>query len=370
MGSYEDRLGRLEAAVRLEPVDKIPLVSGSAAFAAVACGEKLSDFIEDPVLNCDCNIKVTQLMGEVDGVQTALSTPDQLPALWFSQVKSPGRELPENELWQIIEQELIPQSAYDEIIEGGYDSWAQKFIAEKLTNPKSKMPQFLEYMPTAIQRFAEAGYPIINGGASYSPLEMLCGGRSLMGMLMDDLIEIPDKVDAVFKLAHESNMRGWEAYFQSPAKPWGMWVGGWRGMIGLLTPEMFERFSWPYMMDCINLCLDNGVVPILHLDADWSQCTDYFVRDLPSKKIIMALDSKTDMRKMKDAIGDKVCLMGDVPPEILTFGKPRETYDYVTALAKDIGPTGYICCSGCDIPYNAKLENVQEMSEALLDLAK
>lgn len=60
-------------------------------------GVKLSDFIEDPELNCTTNIKCTEMMGDVDGVQTALSTPDQLSGLWFSRVKSPGRELPDNE---------------------------------------------------------------------------------------------------------------------------------------------------------------------------------------------------------------------------------------------------------------------------------
>ena len=64
------------------------------------------------------------------------------------------------------------------------------------------------------------------------------------------------------------------------------------------------------------------------------------------------------------------CIMGDVPAELLAFNKPQDTYDYVTGLLRDVGPTGYICCSGCDIPYNTKMDNVQQMSKAIADFCK
>ena len=35
MGIYEERLERIEAAVALEPVDKVPVISGLAAVAAL-----------------------------------------------------------------------------------------------------------------------------------------------------------------------------------------------------------------------------------------------------------------------------------------------------------------------------------------------
>jgi uroporphyrinogen-III decarboxylase len=42
-------------------------------------------------------------------------------------------------------------------------------------------------------------------------------------------------------------------------------------------------------------------------------------------------------------------------------------YDYARNLIAELGPTGYILQSGCDIPTNAKLENVQAMVQAALD---
>ena len=59
-----------------------------------------------------------------------------------------------------------------------------------------------------------------------------------------------------------------------------------------------------------------------------------------------------------------MCIMGDVPARLLAFGKPDDVKKYVTDVLDDIGSTGTIICSGCDIPANAKRENVQAMCDA------
>ena len=84
----------------------------------------------------------------------------------------------------------------------------------------------------------------------------------------------------------------------------------------------------------------------------------------------MALDGKTSMKLAKDTVGDIMCIMGDVPAELLAFGTKEKVYEYVTHLLNMMGPAGYIICSGCDVPFNAKLENVQMMAQARDDYYK
>lgn len=62
MGIYEERIARIKSAVALEPVDRIPVISGLAAYAAVAGGVNMSDYLNDMELNCTINIKVTGMM--------------------------------------------------------------------------------------------------------------------------------------------------------------------------------------------------------------------------------------------------------------------------------------------------------------------
>ena len=41
-------------------------------------------------------------------------------------------------------------------------------------------------------------------------------------------------------------------------------------------------------------------------------------------------------------------------------------YNYCSQLIRELGPAGFILQSGCDIPANAKLENVQAMVAAAI----
>ena len=75
----------------------------------------------------------------------------------------------------------------------------------------------------------------------------------------------------------------------------------------------------------------------------------------------------TDIRKAKEILGDHMCIMGDVPPALLSQGTPDEVYTYCQRSFADIGPTGYILHSGCDIPVDAPLENVKAMVDAAAD---
>ena len=102
---------------------------------------------------------------------------------------------------------------------------------------------------------------------------------------------------------------------------------------------------------------------MFHLDSNWDLLLDRF-KQLPEKTYVMALDSKTDIRKCRQVLGPNVCILGDVPCEMLTFGTAQEVYDYVTAVLDDIGPWGVMVASGCDIPSDAKPENVLAMSRA------
>jgi uroporphyrinogen-III decarboxylase len=73
----------------------------------------------------------------------------------------------------------------------------------------------------------------------------------------------------------------------------------------------------------------------------------------------------TDIRKAKEVLGDHMCIMGDVPPAVLSAGTPDEVFQHSRKLVADIGPTGFILQSGCDIPVDAPLENVKAMVAAV-----
>lgn len=365
---FKERYDRVKKAVALEPVDRIPTMGAGPAAYPKFMGVKLSDYLSDMELNCTVNIQASEKFN-VDGEQAPIFSPETFPVLWFSRPKIPGRELPEDELWQIDEQELIHYEDYDDIMKNGWEDWKTRFLAKNFPEFVERSAPYISYMPTAIKRHADAGFPTWVATIITTPFEFLCGGRTLAAFLMDDLMEDPDYLEEVMDKIHEENKAGYRAMFENEeTRPLGVWVGGWRGTPSMINKEMFRRFSWKYLKDLAELCIEYDVIPIFHLDSNWTPGLEVFL-EIEPKKAIVALDGKTDIYKAKEILGDRVCIMGDVPAEMLAFSTEEEVYNYSMKLIHDIGPTGFILCSGCDIPYNAKEENVLAMKRAIDDTA-
>ena len=370
MGLYEERLERVKAAIKFEPVDKVPFLSGGPAAMAAYEGVVLKDYINDMELNCKTNIDFCNDFN-VDGTQAPIFTPRILCALWLSEVRVSGDGIvPDNELWQIEESERMTQDDYDKILEMGFDAWTDKFLHEQYGNAVEKAAPYFEYYPTALKRFKEADIPSFADSMFESPFEQICGARSLEAFVMDDLMEIPEKVSETFDSIHKFNMVKYENMIKDPAtRPLGVWIGGWRGTPRMLSPQMFETFSWKYMKDYIDLCIQYDVIPLCHLDSNWDLGIHYF-KEMPEKKMILSLDGASDIFKAKEVLDGHSCLMGDVRADMLAFSKKEDVYDYCCKLIREVGPKGYIMCSGCDVPFNANFENVRQMQKAVEDYGK
>ena len=109
-----------------------------------------------------------------------------------------------------------------------------------------------------------------------------------------------------------------------------------------------------------------GIQVLLHHDSNWTPMLD-FLKDLPKGSAILELDGDTDIFKAKEVLGDHMCLMGDVPAYLFTLGTTEEIEAYVKRLINEVGKgSGFILSSGCEIPADAKRENIQ----TVIDTAK
>ena len=172
----------------------------------------------------------------------------------------------------------------------------------------------------------------------------------------------------IFDMVLEHNLKAYRQQIED-THALGVWIGGWRTGPDLVSPKMFDEFVWPSFKAYYDLCIEMNVIPMFHLDSCWNLDLEKFKR-LEDKTYVLALDSKTDIRKAREVLGKDVCILGDVPCELMTFGTPDEVKEYVTKLLEDIGPWGCMIATGCDIPSDAKPENVLAMSEAAHDFLK
>ena len=128
-----------------------------------------------------------------------------------------------------------------------------------------------------------------------------------------------------------------------------------------ISPQQFETLAFPSIEEIVCRIIDAGMTPILHCDGDWMKNLRT-LRRLPAKKIILQLDGLTDIFQAKNEIGDHMCLFGDVPAEKLAMGSPPEVEEYCHRLIEEVGRGGgFVLAAGCEIPYNAKPENLRAM---------
>ena len=105
-----------------------------------------------------------------------------------------------------------------------------------------------------------------------------------------------------------------------------------------------------------------GILCVLHFDQNWDRDISRFLQ-FP-KGCVLSLDGSTDIRRAKRMLSDHMAFLGDVPPALLAAGAPGDVYSYVRDLVRNLGPTGLVMNSGCDIPYNASRANVEAMVAA------
>ncbi|WP_411679110.1 uroporphyrinogen decarboxylase family protein [Clostridium thailandense] len=359
---YNERLNRIKTAVALGEPDRVPVLPVGSAFCAQYKDVKLSEFAMNPRLCNKTMLEAYTSLGEIDGVQQQVFYPFVLCPQWFSNIELPGRELGENKLWQMAEAELMTVEDYDVIIEKGYNAFLKEFQANKLDHALDKVIENLApFTAESIQNFADAGLPVLAPFVYTTPYEYFCGGRSMV-RFMKDLYKIPDKVQAAMDVAMVDYMENMRKEIRT-FKPLGAWVGGWRSASSFLAPKFWNRFVWPYFKQLVNLAIEEGIIPILHLDSNWERDLEFF-KELPKGKCIITPDGSTDIYKIKEVLGDHMCIMGDVTSAMFSVATPDEVYNYSKKLINDLGPSGFILASGCDIPYNAKPENVKAMIAA------
>ena len=357
---YLERLERIEKAINLEPVDRIPIIYAGIATVPRQMGVSIAKFLSDQNLAMDLT---TAYMDSLNGIDAANSIPStiinvELTLLWNNRVLMPGRELPEDSLWQVEEKEVMSVDDYDIIINEGFQAFQNQHLPKVID--MTEFQEAIQNMPdishTIINAYRTNGYVPLTGGVSTIPFEVLCGARSMTQFYMD-LYRRPETVKAAMDVMIRSQI---ETAYDIVALT-GMnriWVGGWRSASKLIAPNLWEEFVLPYFKQMTWALAEKDIVSILHFDQDWTRDLERLL-DLPPKKCVLNIDGMTDIRKAKEVLGDHMAIMGDIPSALLKTGTPDDVYNYARDLIRDIGPTGFLLAPGCEAPIDAKAENME-----------
>jgi len=368
---YEERCQKIKDTVNFENKKVTTCYMGQAAPAA-HMGVKMKDFAMNP----DINIKTTlDYINEINTITSVdcinvgvngMRSDHSLPMAWLSKIKMPGRELPDDSLWQVVETDILSREDYDVIIKQGFDVVFNRILPQLVD-----MDEFQETMAYQqkngqknAELFIDSNYPAVNSAFASPPFEVLCGGRSMSQFFMD-CYKVPDKIEKAIDVMLPGSIAGMLATL-NPQYGNGAWVGGWRGASALVSPKIWNRLVWPGMKSMAMALVENNHIATFHLDQCWDRDIERFL-EMPVKKSIINTDGMTDLRKARKVLGEHVAIMGDVPSPLLATGTTQEVKDYVNNLIDDIGSTGLFITAGCDAPANTKFENMVAMFQAAND---
>jgi uroporphyrinogen-III decarboxylase len=370
---WQERFNRIKQTINLEPVDRVPVVYMGVGFAPRYMGMSIAEFCANPDASLEVSLAAMDRMGGWDGCNLAAGgrIAPALTSLWMSRMAEPGRQLPPDSLWQVMEAEVMTHEDYDTIISKGWNAFFMEYLP-RVIDPQEFMDFVGWNMANGQKRwemYQQKGYVIVcDAPLSVNiPFEFLCGGRSMTKFFFD-LYRMPDKVQAVMDVILADVLAGIEA-----APPvfgiGGVWLGGWRAASALVAPKLWDRFVWPYYLKMVEALVAKGITPVLHWDQDWSRDL-VRLQELPAKKCILNPDGMTDMVKFKALAGDRMAMMGDIPASMLAAGTPDDVYKYVRQEIELFNGTGLILCPGCDAPINAKPENMEALVAAAAEFGK
>jgi len=369
-------LERLRACVALQPVDRPGLLNSyTDRLAAMQAGMTYADILERPDDASTAMRRLwTRLGGYGDAVYYAGGTDIYYLAVkHFTKINIPGKDVPRETYWQIVEKPNFSRDEYDILIKQGWTSFLLTMIPRVWTilpEDLAKYGSIAAYHSAQSERsvtqykkdtelWRQMGVEVFVGASVPTPQMALSCARSLMEYTMD-LYEIPDKVEQALWVALPALIEGGIAGCEATGIPCVAIIVE-RGSGQLYPLDLFERFEWPMLKRMVEEFLRQGITPLLHLDTDWSKNLPYF-REFPRGKVIASFDGTTNLFNAKKILRDHVCIMGDIPASMMVAGTPTQVEAYVRRLCDEVGDGGgFILGTGCSMPPNANIENVKTM---------
>jgi hypothetical protein len=369
---------RIEKAIHLQPLSggEVPVAPLIITFMGKLAGIKQAEIFS----------KVKSWRQAVDLAVQKIGAPDMGFAIFPRDVpfseglrhRLPGRELGDDDLFQLIEEEVMLREDYERILKDGFARWnLDYFLRLDPSLPGGGIGRTIVTL-----KFIRMGLRIRGNAAqldrlgilpafysaSYPPFDFFSLARSV-SKFSTDLFDCPELLQ---KACAASVAPTLATAMQSLMPTGGKRVNIYpiRSSVTFISPKMFEKMSLPYLKQMIEFFVNKGLTPIIHCDANWTPLLHYF-REFPQAKCILELDGVTDIFKAKEILGDWMCLKGDVPAQMLAFGEVGEVEAYCEKLISVAGKGGgFILGSGCEVPLNAKVENVQAMIRVARGTAK
>ena len=266
-------------ALNLEKPDRIPIfLSGQGYFKYVDPKATLADYFRRPKYVDDLLIQAAALpdLAEIDQAPSCGFVTEAgqaaFGACYFAKVKLPGRDLPDDSLWNFDELGPMTEADYDTIVDKGWPYMVEELNRRIGFDPKSLAPPDAAYLGELAQKMAPLGKSSIRttGLLPMPAFEVICAARRL-NHFVRDLRRIPEKVRAALEIVEDASIeQSIEMLKAGPPCVYGF-IGGTRSGSTFISSATFEKFYFPFYHKLIPAMQAINVRSWLHMDNDWSR---------------------------------------------------------------------------------------------------
>ncbi|GAB6166516.1 uroporphyrinogen decarboxylase family protein [Thermostilla marina] len=383
---YQARLKRYVTAMRNEKPDMVPIRPFVAEFTAVHAGYTIQEVTHDyrkaleAARKCAADFDWDAVVGNMVYVWTGL-----VQAIGLKYYAVPGVGIPGDVTFQYLEppdeEAFMKADEYDALIADptGYlfNVWLPRVSTEvvppgepstfrnNLSFLKGGMAM-LDYFRALGEQGEllrkECGTVSALSGILKAPFDILADKlRGYRGLCMD-MFRVPDKVlaacDALVPHLTHVALSG-----ADPNKnvPIGLWMH--RACVPFISPDQFEKFYWPSLKAIILEIWNHGHQVLFYAEGDWTPHLER-MRELPEGSIIFHAD-RTDVFEAHRVLGDRFCISGGVPNDLLAFGTPQDVREFCKKVIEEVARDGgYIMDASAIMQNDTKPENLRAMTEA------
>jgi hypothetical protein len=390
---YEERVKRVEDAIQLKIPDRVPVIFSVGYFPAKYTGITCADAFYNPGKWKEA-AKKTVIDFEPD---TCLATgPDSggaLEALDFKQMVWPGHGTSLHHTHQFVEGEYMKADEYEAFLEDPTGFIIRNYLPRTCGNLESfqRLPHLsiLLFSPTALlgmpgfekaieslskarqevlkrnaeigslgEELKQLGFPTFSQAATFTPFDVVSDRlRGMRGSMLDMFRQPERLIKACEKLL--PILLGMAVATAKVSGNPRVFIPLHRGAEGFMSLKQFETFYWPTLKRLLLGLIDAGLTPCPFFEGDYTSRLKYLL-ELPRGKALGYFDT-SDIIRVKEILGNHLCIMGNVPCSLLQTGSPQNVKDYCKKLIDVVGKGGGFIMAPRSAIDEVKPENLKAM---------
>ncbi len=401
-----EREKRLWDAVELKVPDRVPVIFGGTFFACKYAGIPYSAAYYDTAAWKNAFKKMIVDMDPDSYGWEPRESGLALEALESNYTRWPGGPLPPDVPFQIAEKEYMKADEYDLFLTDPSD-YMLRYLLPRVYDalqPLTKLPPLMgfganlepvarllvspEFEPvikamkkagdaeaekqrlisTMTEEMADLGFPLpLNPtGGIIPPFSSFSNTfRTFNGVVMD-MFRRPDKLKAALQLMLNIRIARAKPAVKSLGHPTlGSSGEAHRVSDEFFSNKQFEEFVWPYWKQAMDKTYELGYdIIFMFFEGKRDKQLHYFTQ-YPKRSMLIRF-AETDIFRAKEILGEKACIMGNVPITMLQLASPSVVEEYCKKLITQVGKNGgFILRCSTDFTQEAKPENVKAMIDSV-----